>query len=201
MKRKVVFVGIVLLIIAIVAVVCSLWQIPFQEQEAYVVPQSSVVLQETIVVPSGGETVRPLNLNIWDQLHIFLSGSGGYGNYGDVNFLILDETNYLKREAGESFDTHLFLYSVSRYNQYDLITHDGTWYFIWDNSLDQFSEREVYTTITRNWNETAYRDITVYHEIVPSAYSTPVQYGGTTLIAASAVIIFWGIASKKEETQ
>ena len=206
MRRKPVFVGIILLIIGIVAVVFSVWQIPFQEQEAYDVPQSSVVLHETFVVPADGETVRPINLTIWDQLHIYYSGWGlGYGHIGDISLLVLDETNYLKREAGEPYDK-LFGTYTARYNQYCLITHDGTWYFIWDNTFkssrdSQLSPIEVYTEIIRNWNETAYRDITVYHTVVPSAYSTHTEYGGIALSAASAVTIFWGIVSKKRREE
>ncbi|MBN1784814.1 MAG: hypothetical protein JW815_03670 [Candidatus Bathyarchaeota archaeon] len=102
MSRELVFVGIVFLIIGILALVFSLWQIPFQEQEEYDVPQSSVVLSETFIVPSDGETVRPINLTIWDQLHIYYSGWGlGPGHYGDIRLLVLDETNYLDREAEE----------------------------------------------------------------------------------------------------
>jgi hypothetical protein len=204
LRRKLVFVGIILLIIGIVALIFSLWQIPFQEQEAYDVPQSSVVLHETFIVPGDGETVRPINLTIWDQLHIYFSNWGlGYGHYGAINFLILDENNYLDREAGEPYDKLVYLSQAARYNQYCLITHDGTWYFVWDNTFKssrdaQLFPVEVSTTITRNWNETAYRDITVYHTVVPSAYSTHVEYGGIALSVASVVIIIWGLVQRKK---
>lgn len=155
---------------------------------------------------SGGETVRPINLTIWDQLHIhFTSTTEAHGHIGEIGLLVLDETNYLKREAGEPYDK-LFSAYTAKYNQYCLVTHNGTWYFVWHNTFkssrdSQLSPVEVYTEIIRNWNETAYRDMTVYHTVVPSAYSTPVEYLGTALIAASGVIIFWGIASKEKETK
>jgi hypothetical protein len=219
LRRKLVFVGIVFLIIASLTLVSLLWQMPFQEQEAsdfpqsseqepYDVPHSSVVLSETFVVPGGGETVRPINLTIWDQLHIhFRSTTEAYGHLGHINFLILDETNYLKRKAEEPYDKLVYLSQFAKYDQYCLITHNGTWYFIWDNSFRSSSsspipsQKEVSTTITRNWNETAYRDITVYHTIVPSAYSTYVEYLGIALIAVSVVAIPWGIVSKEKRDE
>ena len=216
MRRELVFVGIVFLIIASLTLVSLLWQMPFQEQEAYDVPQSSeqepydvphssVVLSETFVVPAGGETVRPINLTIWDQLHIhFRSTTEAYGHLGHINFLILDETNYLKRKAEEPYDKLVYLSQFAKYDQYCLITHNGTWYFIWDNSFRSSSsspipsQKEVSTTITRNWNETAYRDITVYNALVPSACSTYVEYFGITICVTSVVVIIWGIVTKKQ---
>lgn len=203
MRRKLVFVGIIFLITGSVALVFSLWQIPFQEQEEYDVPQSLVVLHETFVVPGDDETVKPINLTIWDQLHIYYSGWGlGYGHIGDIRLLVIDETNYLSREAGEPYNKFFGTYTA-RYNQYCLIPHDGTWYFIWDNTFkssrdSQLSPIEVYTEIIRNWNETAYQDITVYHTLVPSACSTYLAYFGIAIFVASAVVLIWGIVSKEK---
>jgi hypothetical protein len=179
---------------------------PFQEQEAYDVPQSSVVISETFVVPADDQTVRSINLTIWDQLHIYFSNWGlGYGHYGDIRLLVLDETNYLDREAGEPYNKLLDTYTA-RYNQYCLIPHDGTWYFIWDNSFKssssaQLSPIEVSITITRNWNETAYRDITIYNTVVPSACSTSLEYSGIAICVASVVVIIWGIVTKEKRDE
>jgi len=203
LSRELVFVGIIFLIIGSLALVFSLWQLPFQEKEAYDVPHSSVVLSETFVVPGDDEIVRPINLTIWDQLHIYYSGWGlGYGHYGDIRLLVLDETNYLDREAEEPYNKLLGTYTA-RYNQYCLIPHDGTWYFVWDNSFKssssaQLSPVEVSATITRNWNETAYQDITVYHTVVPSACSSYIEYFGIVICVASVVVIIWGIVTKEK---
>jgi hypothetical protein len=167
------------------------------------------VLHETFIVPAGGETVRPINLTIWDQLHIYYSSWGlGYGHYGDINFMILDETNYLKWEAGEPYDKLVYLSQTARYNQYCLITHDGTGYFVWDNksfrqigSSQPSPEKEVYTEIIRNWNETAYRDVTVYHTVVPSDYSAHLEYLGIGLGVAGVVVVSWGLFQRKKETK
>lgn len=53
-------------------------------------------------------------------------------------------------------------------------------------------------TITKNWNEIAYRDITVYHTVVPSEYATYVEYLGIALVLAGIAVTSWGYVSKEK---
>lgn len=100
LKRKIVFIGVALLAIGIVAIIFSLWQMPFQEQEPYNVPQSSDLISESFIVPTTGDLHRTANLLSGDLIHIYFLGTSG-GNM-DVDFYVMDELNYFKWKAGES---------------------------------------------------------------------------------------------------
>jgi hypothetical protein len=198
LRRKVVFVGIILLIIGIISIIFSLWQIPFQEQEPYDVPRSSNLLSESFVVPVG-DLVRPITLTNGDQIHIYFLCTSGSNR--DVDFMLLNETNYLKRKADDPFDTHLLVSRATTYNQDYVIPTDGIWYFVWDNSFSWITQKGVTATITKNWNEIDYRDITVYHTVVPSAYSTYVEYLGIALVVVGIIVSIWGIIAYEYNMQ
>jgi len=56
--------------------------------------------------------------------------------------------------------------------------------------------RDVTTTISKHWNEKAYRDVTVYHIIVPVQYASYIEYLGIVLVLVGAAVIGWRHASK-----
>lgn len=196
MKRKIVFIGVALLAIGIVAIIFSLWQMPFQEQEPYNVPQSSDLISESFIVPTTGDLHRTANLLSGDLIHIYFLGTSG-GNM-DVDFYVMDELNYFKWKAGESYSSQISLSRVTRYDQDFTVPSNATWYFVWDNSFSWITQKGVTATITKNWNEIAYRDITVYHTVVPSEYATYVEYLGIALVLAGIAVTSWGYVSKEK---
>ena len=189
MRRKIVVIGVTLLAIGIVAIIFSLVQIPFQEQEPYDVPKSSVLLEESIVVPArgilggGGEISRTLVLNAGDEINIYFRVTSG-GDL-DVDFHFRDGVN-----------TVFSLPRVSSHNSTITIANNSTYYTVWDNSFSWLTDKQVTTKITKLWNEIAYRDITTYHTIFPSEYTTITEYAGIVLILAGIASIGWGVASQ-----
>lgn len=191
MKRNIVFIGVALLAIGIVAIIFSLWQMPFQEQEPYDVPKSSVLLEESIVVPArgllgsgGGEISRTLVLNAGDEINIYFRVISG-GEL-DVDFHFRDGVN-----------TVFSLPRASRHNSTVTIVNNSTYYTVWDNSFSWLTDKRVTTKISKLWNEVAYNDVTVYHTIIPSEYSTIIEYAGIAFILAGIAVTGWGAASRK----
>jgi hypothetical protein len=179
------------------AIIFSLWQIPFQEQEPYTISQCSNLIVESFVVPVG-ESIRPIVLNRGDLVQIYFNCTSGDNR--DIDFLLLDEVNYLKRKAEEDYSTHLSLPRATTYYQSYVIPHDSTWYFVWDNSFSTYTQKDVTAAITKNWTETAYRNTTIYHTVVPSAYTAYVEYLGLGLVVGGVAVIIFGIASEKTST-
>ena len=135
MRRKIVVIGVTLLAIGIVAIFFSLVQIPFQEQEQYDVPKSSVLLEESLVVPVG-EISRTLVLNAGDEINIYFRCTSG-GNR-DVDFYFRDGVNTL-----------FSLPRATSYNDTTIILNNSTYYTVWDNSFSTFTEKSVTTKITK----------------------------------------------------
>lgn len=92
MNRKIVFVGVALLAVGIVAMIFSLVPLPFATKEPYLVPQSSSIINESFVVPVG-ELHRTANLQSGDTIHIYFVCTSGSNK--DVDFFVMDEDNYL----------------------------------------------------------------------------------------------------------
>ena len=190
MKRKFVFIGITLLAIGVVTLFFSLMQLPFQEQEPYYVPKSSVLLEDSIVVPAsgifgggGGEISRTLVLNAGDEINIYFRVISG-GDL-DVDFHFRDGVN-----------TVFSLPRASSHNSTITIANNSTYYTVWDNSFSRLTDKQVTTKITKLWNDIAYRDVTTQHTIIPSEYTTITEYAGIVLILAGVVFIGWGVASQ-----
>ena len=194
MRRNIAFIGVALLAIGIVAIIFSLVQIPFTEQEPYDVPQSSNLITESFVVPTTGDLHRTANLQSGDLIHIYFGGTSG-GNM-DIDFYFMDELNYFKWKAGESYSSQISLSRATYYDQVFSVPSDAIWYFVWDNSFSWITQKGVTATITKNWNEIAYQDVTVYHTVVPSEYASYIEYLGIALVLAGIAVISWGYASK-----
>jgi hypothetical protein len=186
LKRKVFFLGVFLLGVGIVAIFFSLVPIPFQEQEPYDVPKSSVLLEESLVVPAGqnGEISRTLGLNEGDVINIYFRVTSG-GNL-DVNFFFRDGVN-----------TVFSLPRATNYNDTLTINNNSTYYAVWDNSFSTFTQKSVTTKISEVWVEVAYNDITVHHTIIPSAYTTITEYVGIMLILVGIFLIVYGYVSRE----
>lgn len=193
MRSKIVLVGVTLLVIGILAIFFSLVPFPFATKEAYDVPQSSNLINESFVVPVG-EAHRTASLQGGDLTHIYFVVTSG-GNL-DVDFYVMDELNYFKWKAHESYSAQISLSRATNYDNDLAVPHNATWYFVWDNSFSWITQKGVTTTISKHWNEVAYRDVTVYHTVIPTEYASHIEYLGIGLVLIGVAVIGWGIASK-----
>jgi len=185
LRRKFVYIGITFLAIGIVAIVFSLIQVPFQEQEEYFVPVADALLEESLTVPVG-EISRTLVLNAGDTINIDFRVTSG-GNR-DVNFYFRDGTN-----------TVLSLVRTSGYNDTLTVNNNSTYYAVWDNSFSTFTQKGVTTKISKVWDEAHYRDITTQHTIIPSEYTTITEYVGIAFILAGIALMGFGAVSEEKK--
>lgn len=196
MRRKIVLIGVTLLVIGIIAIPFSLIPFPSATQEPYDVPQSSNLINESFVVPVG-DTHKIAILQKGDLIQInFIVTSGG--NL-DVDFLVMDELNYFKWKAQDSYSAEISLSRATSYNRDFRVPHNASWYFVWDNSFSWIAQKGVTAIISRHWNEIAYRDVTVYHTIIPTEYASNVEYVGIGLVFVGVMAIGWGYASKEKD--
>jgi len=190
MRRKIVFIGVTLLAVGIVTIILSLVQLPFQEQESYDVSQSSKLINESFILPSGGTINRTVILKEGDVINIdytdntFVEIIGGGFNFSirnDQNSLVISD-------------------SRNNFNGSMTIPFNASWIFVWDNSpnpMDIFttkSEWNVTATISKVWTETTYFEVTKNHTIIPAEFSTITEYIGIALILAG--IGFMGLGLK-----
>jgi hypothetical protein len=184
LKRNIVFVGVALLVIGIIAIILSSVPIPFTEQEEYDRLSTELLLWESFDVPVG-TTHRIAIFKEGDKVNIDFTVTSG-GDL-DVDFICKKGENII-----------LSLDRVNSYNGTVTIPDDGPYYFIWDNSFSVLTTKTVSAKLFRLRNEIAYRDITSHHTIVPSEYSAITTYSGIALVLAGIAVIFWGIVAKEE---
>ena len=202
LRRNIVLIGVALLAIGIVAIFFSLVPLPFATKEPYDVPQSLNLINESFVVPVG-DAYRTANLQSGDLIHIYFVVTSG-GNL-DVDFYVMDELNYFKWKAQESYSAQISLSRVTNYDKDFTVPQvvmnpmppiNATWYFVWDNSFSWITQKGVTATISKHWNEIAYRDVTVYHTVIPTEYASYIEYLGIGLVLVGVAVISWGIISK-----
>ena len=131
-----------------------------------------------------GEISRTLVLNAGDEINIYFRVTSG-GNL-DVDFYFRDGVNTLFSRP-----------RATSYNDTTIILNNSTYYVVWDNSFSTWTEKGVTTKISKVWNDIAYRDITTYHTVIPSAYTTITEYVGIAVVLAGIALVGYGIASKE----
>ena len=168
MKKSVVGIGFFLLIIGMVTLAFTLVDSPLTITEPYQVPRSSNIIDESFTV---GVAQRKSTLNESDIIHIEFQVTATGNN--KIDFYVQDETTTYIEEA-----------RVSVIDMNWTVPSDGTYYFVYDNSLSWTTSKNVTTRITRYWNQTNYRNITQY------------SYVGIVLSIAGTGIIVWGLRKR-----
>lgn len=181
MKRKFVFIGIALLTLGIVAIIFSSVHFPFETQERYYIPKSSIILEEHILVTTNSENSRTLVLNKGDQINIeFRVISRIWGR-------IPAEIAFHFRDGIKT----VFSLTASTYNSTTTIANDSTYYAVWNNAWGV--DEVIVTRIAKIWNEVAYRHITITHTVIPSEYTIITEYFGILFILAGIAGLGLGI--------
>ena len=178
MKKTVIGIGALILAVGLMVMALSLVNLPQATTEPYDVPKSSSIINESFSVPPSTVT-RTASLSAGDTINIQLVVTAG-GNK-DINFNVNNVT--------------LTFISVSRVTSYDrnwTAPSTGAYFFVYDNSFSTFTSKQVTTEVTKLWTETAYRDVTKYHPLLPYEFS----YLGLLLLFAGIGVIAWGFIRK-----
>jgi hypothetical protein len=171
MKQPLVGLGIFIFVIAVILLALPFVNIPRTESQAYQVTQSTEIVSEAFTVPPSSIT-HTVSLNVGDSISIHITVTSG-GNK-DIDFYLTDAST-----------TYLSYSRATTINRDWTAPLTGTYNLVYDNSFSWFTSKDVDVHITKSWQETAYRDVTVNAPILPFFY----VYGGIALIVTSAIFV------------
>ncbi|MDH5782701.1 MAG: emp24/gp25L/p24 family protein [Candidatus Bathyarchaeota archaeon] len=189
MKRKIVGLGVFIIVVGIVLLASSLIIVPFATTKPIEVEKSNYWLNASFIVSAGTHQARDGWISNGTKLGINFEVTSG-GNL-DVDFFVADETNYWKWRAGETADVYL---SRSRATSLDVnwtVPYNDTWYFVWDNSFSWITAKGMTAQIKRYWIETDSREVTDYRPLIESQYA---YVSIITLLVGVAVSVYGLIA-------
>jgi hypothetical protein len=119
--------------------------VPKTVSESYQVPKSSVIIDQSFVVPPS-TTTHTTYLNQGDSLNIQVTVTSG-GNR-DIDFSVNDgATTYMSYSRATTVNKDWTVPLSSNYN------------FVYDNSFSFITSKDVTVQVTKQWTETAYRDM------------------------------------------
>lgn len=179
LTKKTNLINYALLGVGIAAIFFSLIPLPFAARESYDVPKFLNLFNESFVVPVG-KVHKTAILHGGDLIHIYFVVTSG-GNL-DVDFFVMDELNYFEWGSHESYSAQISLSRTTSYDHDFTVPQNATWYFVWNNNFSSTVQKSVTANISKHWNEEAYRDVTVYHLIVPAQYARYIEYLGIILV-------------------
>jgi len=172
-------VGVFALIIGVLLIALPFVYVPKTVSEAYQVPKSSTVFDESFVVPPSTVT-HTTYLNANDSLNIQVTVTSG-GNK-DVTFAINDgATTCMSYTRATTVNKEWTVPLSSNYN------------FVYDNSFSTFTSKDVTVQVTKQWTETAYRDVTTNNQLLPFEFA----YLGVVLALVGVGITIFGVVKKE----
>jgi len=190
MKSGIVISGVILAIIGVMVFLLSLITVPYTTTRLEEVPHSSVWLNESFSVPALSHIAY--YGTFYETLHITFTVTAG-GNR-DIDFRVMDEVNYWKMRAGESYEYYT-VPSRSRISSLDIEWTPPSGkkiYFVWDNSFSLLTSKSVSAYFSFTWTELESREVTEYRTLLPSEAS----YLGVLFLIGGLVIAGYGIAYK-----
>ena len=147
--------------------------------ESYQVPKSSVIIDQSFVVPPSTIT-HTTYLNANDSLNIQVSVTSG-GNR-DIDFSVNDgSTTYISYSRATTVNKDWTVPLSSNYN------------FVYDNSFSWITSKDVTVQVTKQWTETAYRDVTTNNQLLPFEFA----YLGVALALAGIGLTIFGVVKKE----
>ena len=180
MKKAIVGIGVFALIIGVLLISLPFVYVPKTVSQAYQVPQSSSIIDESFVVPPSTVT-HTTYLNANDSLNIQVTVTSGANQ--DINFAVNDgSTTYLSYSRATTVNKDWTVPLSSNYN------------FVYDNSFSTITSKDVTVLVTKNWTTTAYRDVTTNNQLLPFEFA----YLGIALALVGVGLTIFGVA--KHET-
>ena len=179
MKKVIVGIGVFAFIIGVLLIALPFVYVPKTVTESYQEPKSSVIINESFVVPPSTKTTTTY-LNAGDSLNIQVTVTSG-GNK-DIDFSVNDgSTTYLSYSRVTTVNKDWTVPLSSNYN------------FVYDNSFSLITSKSVTVQVTKHWTETAYRDITTNNQLLPFEFA----YLGVVLALVGIGLTIYGVAKKE----
>ena len=172
-------IGVFVLIVGVLLVSLPFVYVPRTVSEPYDDPKSSVIVDESFVVPPSSVT-HTTYLNANDSLNIQVTVTSG-GNQ-DIDFSINDgATTYLYFSRVTTVDEDWTVPLSSNYN------------FVYDNSFSWLTSKDVTVEVTKHWTEIAYRDVTTDVQLIPFESA----YFGIVLVLVGVGLSIYGVVKKE----
>jgi hypothetical protein len=179
MKKAILGIGVFILIVGVLLIALPFVYVPKTVTESYQEPKSSVIINDSFVVPPS-TTTQTTYLNAGDMLNILVTVTSG-GNK-DIDFSVNDgSTTYLSYSRATTVNKDWTVPLSSNYN------------FVYDNSFSIITSKSVTVQVTKHWTETAYRDVTTNSQLLPFEFA----YLGVVLALAGIGLSIYG-AIKRE---
>jgi hypothetical protein len=179
MKKTFVGIGVFALIIGVLLISLPFVYVPKTVSESYQVPKSSVIIDQSFVVPPS-TTTHTTYLNAGDSLNIQVTVTSG-GNR-DIDFSVNDgATTYMSYSRATTVNKDWTVPLSSNYN------------FVYDNSFSWITSKDVTVQVTKHWTETAYRDVTTSNQLLPFEFA----YLGVVLALVGIGLTIYGVVKKE----
>ena len=188
MKKLILPIGISILIAGVFLSVLPYIYFPKVVAEEYQVPKSAVIFDgwgPLIVTPAktGGKGTY---LNATDSLNIQVNANSGKG----IDFYV----NAVNQSTGDVLATYLFYPDVTSVNTNWVVPLSSEYNFEFSSS-SLFTRDDVSLLVTKQWTETAYRDVIENYSLVPFEAT----YVGVLLVVGGMTATICGVAMRKPD--
>ena len=188
MKRLILALGISILAAGVILFALSHVYIHKTVAEEYQVPKSAVILGgwgPLIATPAktGGQRTY---LNASDLLNIQVNATLGKG----IDFYV----NAVNQSTGKVLATYLFYPDVTTVNTDWVIPVSSRYNFDFSSSR-LFTRDDISLLVTKQWTETAYRDVIENYSLIPSEAT----YFGILLVIVGITGTIYGVAMRKHK--
>jgi len=186
MKKLILTIGISILTAGVFLSILPHIYFPKAVTEEYQVPKSAVIFDgwgPLIVTPAktGGQGTY---LNASDSLNIQVIATSGKG----IDFYV----NAVNQSTGDVLATYLFYPDITSVNTDWLVPLSSEYDFEFISS-SLFTRDDVSLLVTKQWSETAYRDVIENYSLIPFGAT----YVGGLLTIAGMVVSICGVAVRK----
>src|SRR5665647_848099 len=188
--KKIIAIGVFALIVGILLIALSFVYIPSHTTQAYQIPKSEVIIGEwrpIAPVDPSFSMAKGANLNFGDSLNIQVNATSGK----DINLFINSGVTGLVYPF--SGTTQLDFQNITTINKDWTVPISSQYAFVF-NSTNLFSYKDASIQVTKQWNDTDYRDITQNAQLLPFQ----VLYVGIVIALLGLAIVIYGVRNPKD---
>ena len=189
MNKAFVAIGVFVFIIGILLTAFPFVYIPSHTTQAYQIPKSLVIIGEwrpIAPVDPATSMAKGVELTAGDSLNIQVNATSGK----DINLFINSGVTGLVYPF--SGTTQLNFQNITTLNKDWAVPISSQYAFVF-NSTNLFSYKDVSIQVTKQWNDTAYRDITQNVPLLPFQ----IFYVGVGIALSGLAIVIYGVRNPK----
>jgi hypothetical protein len=190
MKKSIVLTGFFSLIIGILLITLPFVSIPNNTTQAYQIPKSEVIVggwTPLAAVAPATSMAKGVELTAGDSLNIQVNATFGKG----INFYVnRGVIGLVYPYSGTA--TELSYQNVTTVNKGWTVPVSSQYSFVF-NSSNLFSYKDVSVLVTKQWNETAYRDVTQKVQLLPFE----AVYVGAVIFLCGLAITIFGVIKRR----